>query len=129
MLTEIELPKGFKEKLKWLVEHVKSPEGKSYTDKEIAEAIGKSANYIWRLRNDPTVNNPSLEVAEALAKFFGVGLGFFAEGEGPEDWKEMLDRGFFSEIALRASLLNELAVEDQHALLRIMDHMLKSQKD
>ena len=129
MLTEVKFPRGFKEKLKWLVENVKSPEGKSYSDKEIAEAIGISANYIWRLRNDLTVNNPSLEVAEALAKFFRVGLGFFAEEEGPKDWQEMLDRGFFSEIAMRAPLLNDLSPEDQDALLRIMDHMLKSRKE
>jgi len=128
MRTEVKLPKGFKEKLNWLVENIKSSEGKSYSDKEIAEGIGKSANYIWRLRNDPTVNNPSLEVAEALAKFFGVGLGFFAEEEGPADWQEMLDKGFFSEIALRAPMLNDLSSADQEALLRIMDHMLKSRK-
>lgn len=128
MESDVKFPKGFKEKLNWLVENVKSPAGKSYTDKEIAEAIGKSANYIWRLRHDPTVNNPSLEVAEALAKFFKVGLGFFAEQAGPEDWKAMLDKGFFSEIAMRAPLLNDLSAEDQDALLRIMDHMLKSRK-
>ena len=126
MTQQPDIPKDFKGKFQWLIEQVKSPTGKSYNDREIAEGIGVTANYVWRLRNDPKVNNPSLEVAEAIAKFFGVGLSFFEENPDPEVLKASLKSIFLAKIAKRAPAMDELSEADQDALLRIIDHVLSS---
>ena len=127
-MTHQDLPRGFKGKFNWLIDYVTSPDGDRYTDREIAEGIGVSANYVWRLRHDPKVKNPSLEVAEAIAQFFNVSLSFFEDRTDATDLQEMLSDVFLSQIAKRAPAMNELAEEDKEALLRIIDHVLHSQR-
>lgn len=117
----------FKEKLAWLLDNHPHPEGRRYSDREIAEAIGKTPNYVWRLRNDPNVNNPTLEVAEAIANFFGHELGVFATKFEPVEHLQQLSGAFISQIAMRAPALEQLSPEDKLALLRVIDHMLKNQ--
>ncbi len=123
-LTELST---FKEKLAWLLDNHPRPDGRPYSDREIGEAIGKTPNYVWRLRNDPKVNNPTLRVAEAIANFFGHELGFFATQLKPIDRLQQLSGAFISQIARRAPALEQLPPEDKLALLRVIDHMLKNQ--
>ena len=69
-----------------------------------------------------------MEVAEAIAQFFNVSLSFFEDRTDATDLQEMLSDVFLSQIAKRAPAMNELAEEDKEALLRIIDHVLHSQR-
>jgi transcriptional regulator with XRE-family HTH domain len=114
----------FKTKFNWLVENFVKPDGGRFTDREIAERIGTTPNYVWRLRNDPNVNNPSLEVVESIARFFNVELNYFDDRAKSETLEQLLQSAFLSKIAKRAPALDELNPETQDALLQIIDHML-----
>ena len=127
-MSDLEIPNTFKGKLNWLIRHITAPGGKPYTDKQIAQAAGVSVNYIWRLRNDPKVNNPSLEVAQAIANFFKVNLSFFQESSTQDELKDALGDVFMNQIAMRSEALDKLSDKNKEALLLLIDHVLNSEK-
>ena len=75
-------PRTFAEKLTWLFKTVyPRSQGRPYYAREVAEGIAGqggsvSVNYLLALRNG-TRGDPSLEVAEQIARFFGVSVAFF----------------------------------------------------
>ena len=119
-------PQGFSEKLQWLIGHVPSPRGGPFSDQEIAEAVGVSKNYVWRLKHDASVNNPSLKVTIKLARLFGVGLDFFDEKESGSAEHLGTDELLNKMIAKKA--LGELDHEDRVAILAMIDHLIKSRR-
>lgn len=124
-----ELPNDFKGKLNWLIENYKKPDGDRWSDREIAEAIGSTRGYIYRLRSDPSVNNPSLEIIKGLGKFFGVGLRFFDDDFDPNNIDDLYNTVIGNELSMRMTGLSRLSVEDQSAILRIIDNTIKASKE
>ncbi len=120
------LPIDFKGKLNWLIDNYRKPDGSRWSDREIAGAIGSTRSYIYRLRNDPTVNNPSLEVIKALGRFFRVGLRFFDDDFGPGNISDLYETVIGSELAMRAPGLDSLSDEDKLTILRIIDNTIKA---
>lgn len=60
------------------------------TDVAIGEAIGKSRTTVWKLRTGQE-NNPKVETLEALARFFGVQVGYFLDDGKAAIADEQLD--------------------------------------
>lgn len=64
----------FHERLQWLFDNVPRPDGRKFGRSEVAEAVGITRQYIYRLLNpkpdDPP--NPTGTVIAALAEVFGV---------------------------------------------------------
>lgn len=123
---QLKLPNDFKGKLNWLVENHKKPNGDRWSDREIAEAIGSTRGYVYRLRNDPRVNNPSLEIIKGLGRFFGVGLRFFDDDFDPNDIDDLYDTVIGNELSMRMTGIGKLSAEDQLAILRIIDNTIKA---
>jgi transcriptional regulator with XRE-family HTH domain len=123
---KLESAKGFKDKLNWLIENHKKPNGSKWSDKEIAEATDTTRAYIYRLRNDPTVSNPSLEIAKALGRFFGVGLRFFDDDFDSANIGDLYDTVIGAELAMRSAGLEKLSDEDKLVILRIIDSTIKA---
>ena len=117
---------GFSEKLQWLVANVPSPRGGPFSDQEIAEAVGVSKTYVYRLKHDAEVNNPSLKVTIKLARLFGVELGFFDEKESPSTTEPEADQLLNEMIAKKT--LGELEHEDRIAILAMIDHLIKTRQ-
>jgi transcriptional regulator with XRE-family HTH domain len=78
------------EKIEWLITHrwpVSAPPPR--TNADIAEAITAatgeelSSTGIWKLRTGRG-DNPTLKTMTAMARFFGVPVGYFGEGEAAE---------------------------------------------
>lgn len=122
------LPKDFKGKLNWLIDNHRKPDGSKWSDREIADAIGGTRGYIYRLRNDPTVNNPSLDVIKALGRFFRVGLRFFDDDFEPGNISDLYETVIGSELAMRAPGLESLSDEDKSTILRLIDNTIKASK-
>ena len=86
-------PRTFAEKLTWLFNTVyPRSQGRPYYAREVSEGIAEqggsvSVNYLLALRNG-TRGDPSLEVAEQIARFFGVSVAFFT---GEADRAEPFD--------------------------------------
>lgn len=120
------IPEDFKGKINWLFEHIKKADGTPYSSREAGLAIGKTENYIWRLRTDPRVNNPSLQVVIGLAAFFRVGLNIFEPK--PISPGDIFGSEFLGQMAMRAPAMDELDEADQDALIRIIDHVLNSKQ-
>ena len=76
------------EKIDQLFLSIRRPDGREYTYDEVeAGTEGRvSRSYIWKLRHGRN-RNPSLDVIEALAEFFGVPPGYFfgVSPDGSED--------------------------------------------
>lgn len=92
------------------------PGGEKYTMEEIVAGTGEKVSraYLWKLKTGQATN-PSLEVLEALAKFFEVTLDYFSTRTGPLDPSDLLvTPAVVEEIALRASTLSK---EGQKAVL------------
>lgn len=119
-------PKDFKGKFNWLIDNQRKPDGEKWSDVEIAKAIDSTRGYVYRLRNDPTVNNPSLEVTKALGKFFKVGLRFFDDDFDPSNTHDLFDAIIGSELAMRAPGIANLSEEDRLAILRMIDNSISA---
>lgn len=69
-------------KINYLFETVRRPDGKSYSNEEVAEAITElgeatiSGTYLWYLRRGDR-DNPTKKHLEVLARFFGVSPAYF----------------------------------------------------
>ncbi|WP_250031728.1 helix-turn-helix domain-containing protein [Paractinoplanes maris] len=80
------------EKLRYLLETVKSERGDSFTNAEVAAGTGLSPSYIGYLIRGER-DNPTLQNAEALAKFFGVPVVYFtADDDAAERIDQQLER-------------------------------------
>jgi transcriptional regulator with XRE-family HTH domain len=78
------------EKIEWLIAH-RWPDGAPppRTNADVAEAITAatgeelSSTGVWKLRTGRG-DNPTLKTMTAMARFFGVPVGYFGEGEAAE---------------------------------------------
>jgi transcriptional regulator with XRE-family HTH domain len=62
----------------------------SVADQVIGEAIGKSRTTVWKLRTGQEVN-PKIETLEALARYFGVRVGYFLDEDSAAIADDQLD--------------------------------------
>jgi transcriptional regulator with XRE-family HTH domain len=108
---------------------VRRPDGRVYTYDEVEAGTGGrvSRSYVWKLRNGRN-RNPSLDVIEALADFFGVPASYFFG-----DW--LAEDGAAREAAAVAALLRDqdaralveksrgLSAAAMSALIAMLEHM------
>jgi transcriptional regulator with XRE-family HTH domain len=75
------MSKTLAQKVDWLFNVRRSPQGRQYTYGQVQRATGNriTASYVWKLRTG-AMSNPGLNALEALAGFFEVPLDYFAEG-------------------------------------------------
>jgi transcriptional regulator with XRE-family HTH domain len=106
------------EKIEWLITH-RWPDAAPppRTNADVAEAIAAatgeelSSTGIWKLRTGRG-DNPTLKTMTAMARFFGVPVGYFGEGEAAES--------FGDEVALLALLRgNGISRESLRAMARL----------
>ncbi|WP_433496808.1 hypothetical protein ACQP1K_17645 [Sphaerimonospora sp. CA-214678] len=78
------------EKIEWLIQNrwpagSRPPKNNLEAAAVISEATGEdlSSTTIWKLRTGRS-DNPQLKTLKALAKFFGVPIGYFGDDEGAE---------------------------------------------
>ena len=82
----------FTARLQQLFARVRRPDGRAWTLKEVARETGLSVSYIWRLRSGKTAN-PTRDVMERLARFFGVPVTYFLDDSLPEPGRNTLPPG------------------------------------
>lgn len=68
----------FSERIAWLREHVRKPNGDRYSIDDVAATTGISRSYLYELTRGEK-DNPSMETLEALAAFFRVNPLFFSK--------------------------------------------------
>jgi transcriptional regulator with XRE-family HTH domain len=73
--------KTLAQKVDWLFDVHRSPQGKQFTYGYVQRATGGriTASYVWKLRTG-AMGNPGLSALEALADFFQVPLDYFSQG-------------------------------------------------
>jgi transcriptional regulator with XRE-family HTH domain len=112
-------------KLERLFEEKRKLNGKRYTPTEVlAGTQGYITRvYLWKLRNG-RMSNPSLRVIQALANFFKIDPTYFFESDTTK-LQQLLDQynGLVYQIAQRSAELNP---EEQHAVLLMIDSIIKS---
>ena len=83
------------ERLQYLFENKRKPDGKKYSYREAIRAIEASGGasisvgYLSQLVNGVRTN-PMMDAIQGLAKFFGVPLSYFDEHEDTEETNEQL---------------------------------------
>ena len=83
------------ERLQYLFENKRKPDGKKYSYREAIRAIEEaggasiSVGYLSQLVNGVRTN-PMMDAIQGLAKFFGVPLSYFDEHEDTEETNEQL---------------------------------------
>ena len=83
------------ERLRYLFENKRKPDGKKYSYREAIRAIEAaggasiSVGYLSQLVNGVRTN-PMMDAIQGLAKFFGVPLSYFDEHEDTEETNEQL---------------------------------------
>ena len=83
------------ERLQYLFENKRKPDGKKYSYREAIRAIEDSGGasisvgYLSQLVNGVRTN-PMMDAIQGLAKFFGVPLSYFDEHEDTEETNEQL---------------------------------------
>lgn len=116
----------FAAKLDFLCRTIHPPNRGPYTLQELADAVGVSPGYIHALRRGKKTQ-PTLEVIQKLADFFGIPAGAFFKND--EEAAEVaadvevfmaLRDAEVRNIALRAA---EYAPEERQALTGIMDQV------
>ena len=117
---------SFAEKLNRLFETVTKPDGSQYTQEEAVRGTGGVLTrvYLWKLRTG-RATNPSLQIIQALAGFFGVDPSYFFEDDERklDPVEEARENELVDQIALRSGMLDE---EGKQAVLNMIDHILKS---
>src|SRR5664279_4510907 len=75
------MSKTLAQKVDWLFDHHRSEQGRQFTYGQVQRGTAShiTASYVWKLRTG-AMSNPGLSTLEALARFFGVPLSYFAEG-------------------------------------------------
>lgn len=111
----------FAEKLQWLIDHTTKPDGSNADFEDVAKGLkGKvSRTYLYLLLKGER-KNPSHEVVEQLAKYFGVTVNFFSKD--PETWLPPTVRPGNLQIALRAH--GKLDEEAKEALDELLEDTL-----
>ncbi len=102
----------FRERLNWLFANVKRSDGKLYTSSDIARMSGLTVQLVTEYRRGLRTN-PTLSTLIALARTFGVPLGYFFSTKDQSSLEyELLknERQDLLELTLRASQLTPQAV-------------------
>src|SRR5579862_3474198 len=105
--------KTLAQKVDWLFEVRRHPQGRPFTYGQVQRATGNriTASYVWKLRTG-AMSNPGLCALEALADFFQVPLDYFSQG------------GEYLEDSLRVAFaLPEDRVARQDALQMVTEHV------
>ena len=82
-------PRTLAEKLHFLFRTVRSPEGREYSNNEVAAAVGVSGTYIGQLRKGLR-DNPTKETIEGIARFFLVDPAYFFDDKVTDQWDKRL---------------------------------------
>lgn len=85
----------FSQRIAWLFEHRRKPDGSTWSGAEVSAAIKDrydadlSATLINSLRRGASAN-PTRSTIDLLAAFFGVPAGiFFSDEDGQQDWERV----------------------------------------
>jgi transcriptional regulator with XRE-family HTH domain len=120
---------NFATRLNHLFEVKRKLDGSQYSQTEVIEGTNGVLNrvYLWKLRTG-RASNPSLQMIQALAGFFGVEPSYFFEGEDARidltQEREKRDQ-LVDQIALRSS---ELDNAGKQAVLYMIESIMKSKK-
>jgi transcriptional regulator with XRE-family HTH domain len=107
------------DKLNWLFDTVRRPNGRKHTNKEVAEFCRErtgesfSPEYISQLRKGQR-DNPTKRNLEALAAFFDVSPAYFFDDEKSEQIRAQMDLA----TALRDDDVRAVALRDLTTILR-----------
>ncbi len=128
MSTDEDQSLPFSTLLNLLFEHVRDPDGQTYSDATVAKATGMSQSSLSALRRNIT-NNPRLDNVKAIANFFGVSLNYFA-AESIEDGISLIanDRHQNTPDVGLATRLTNLSDEARNDLERILTWVQKADK-
>ena len=115
---------NFALRLKRLFREKTKPDGKPYSQAEVLEGLHGVVTrvYLWKLRNG-RASNPSMQVVNGLADFFGVDPGYFFEID--ELQAGFLQNNLAREIGIRAVALKP---QEQQMVLFVIEAIQKSQK-
>jgi hypothetical protein len=120
------MSKSLAEKVDWLFRTHPNAHGRQYSYGQVQRATGNrvTASYVWKLRTG-FMRNPGLGAAEALARFFDVPLGYFAEGGEYLEASLLVVQTLQSEKAPRDEALDYLSKNastlPDHALRSVID--------
>jgi transcriptional regulator with XRE-family HTH domain len=84
------------EKLTWLFENVRRPNGRKHTLEEVANFVAEhigghcSRNHISMLANGQRVN-PSMDIIEGLAAFFDISPAYFVDDDAAQEIQAQLE--------------------------------------
>ncbi|HEX5113634.1 MAG TPA: XRE family transcriptional regulator [Pseudonocardiaceae bacterium] len=112
-------PRSLAEKLNWLFETVRRPNGRRHTNKEVAEFCRErtgesfSPEYVSQLRKGQR-DNPTKRNLEALSAFFDVTPAYFFDDEKSEQIRAQMDLA----AALRDGDVRVVALRDLTNMLR-----------
>ena len=115
--------KNLAQKLEYLFTQKVKPDGGHYTQEEVVAALKGSKGeisrvYLWKLRTGKATN-PSIEVVQALAIFFGVSPNYFFEQETASPTPGTRDE-LVEAIALRAGKLDD---EGKRTVLEMINYI------
>ena len=111
-----------------LFEEKRMPDGSQYSQNEVVEGTDGVLTrvYLWKLRTG-RASNPSFQIIQALAEFFGVDPRYFFENDDQRielQENEKRDQ-LVDQIALRSS---ELDNAGKQAVLYMIESIVKSKK-
>lgn len=107
------------DKLNWLFDTVRRPNGRRHTNKEVAEFCREwtgesfSPEYVSQLRKGQR-DNPTKRNLEALSAFFDVSPAYFFDDEKSEQIRAQMDLA----VALRDGDVRAVALRDLTKMLR-----------
>ncbi|WP_216211039.1 helix-turn-helix domain-containing protein [Amycolatopsis aidingensis] len=125
-------------KLNYLFEMVRRPDGKEYTNEQVAEAVRAtktvktiSHSYIWQLRNGVR-DNPTAQHLRGLAHFFEVPVSYFFDDEHSEridaklaeikaEQERLTEMAGSSDAQLLAMRAGELSPEGRRQVMDLVD--------
>ncbi|MBV9451095.1 MAG: hypothetical protein JO345_34930 [Streptosporangiaceae bacterium] len=126
------------EKVEWLIQHMwpadaSPPKTNADAAAAITAATGEelSSTAIWKLRTGRG-DNPTLKTLTALARFFGVPVGFFGEGEEAESLGDqaallvMLREKGVTRAALRS--LGDLSSEGRQMITDMIESVARMER-
>ena len=126
------VPRTLPEKIDWLFENLRRPDGKEYTYRDVESGTDKvgyrvSAAYLCNLRKGKC-DNPGWLVLRSLAQFFGVSVTYSYDGNLTSEslnnfkYEAMMQDADVEEITLRASKMGKA---QRRSLLEMMRTFMK----
>lgn len=115
----------------------KDSEGNEYSYRDVEEGTGGAvtATTVWKLRTG-RIHRPSLQVIEALCKFFGVPISYFSSEKPPsEEYLRNLKlatrmrRAMVKEAALQISDLDDAAIQDLLGMVKYIRSAQQAERD